>query len=74
MKFEYRGEDIYWHFTDAEIDILKKQKHLVLKEESIKHIANVFGRIATECNLKVTKPELQMKTTSLDDNIILDDK
>ncbi len=28
MKFEYKGEDIYWHFTDAEIDILKKQKHL----------------------------------------------
>tara|TARA_Y100000004_G_C8747253_1_gene340849 strand:+ start:435 stop:659 length:225 start_codon:yes stop_codon:yes gene_type:complete len=74
MKFEYREEDVYWVFSKQERDLIKEKGCIVLKGDSLKHIANEFGRIAEEFNLRCQEQNNQMLKTQEGQEIKLDNK
>tara|TARA_B100002019_G_C21214928_1_gene571485 strand:- start:142 stop:363 length:222 start_codon:yes stop_codon:yes gene_type:complete len=73
MKFEYREEDVLWLFSELERDLIKEKGFIVLKGDSLKHIANEFGRIAEEFNLRCQEQNNQMLKTQEGQHIELND-
>ncbi len=72
MKFEYREDDVHWIFSNKERNIIKNKGVIVLKGDSLKHIANEFGRIAEEFNLRCQEQNNQMLKTQEGQEIKLD--
>ena len=72
MKFEYRDDDVYWVFSNQERDLIKDKGFIILKGESLKHLANVFGRIAEEFNLRCIEENQKMLKTKDGQHIDID--
>ena len=73
MKFEYREEDVLWLFSELERDLIKEKGCIILKGDTLKHIANEFGRIAEEFNLRCQEQNNQMLNTQEGQHIELND-
>ena len=73
MKFEYREEDVLWLFSEPERDLIKEKGCIILKGDALKHMANEFGRIAEEFNLRCQEQNNQMLRTQDGQHIEIND-
>jgi|9_EtaG_2_1085328.scaffolds.fasta_scaffold06425_3 regulator of replication initiation timing len=57
---EISGTETHIIFTDEEIDILKKNKKIILKDNHLKTFINELAKIATHLQVKLYEADKEM--------------